>query len=257
GIDTTNQRKQTRLTLSATTCALNLLRILAEQAEQGDEESTTALVTEITESEESLDGGATAVTPLTRFWERLKDAAELLHALAMYSSENRLYATPLSHIAKFLDTVVLNQGRVSAGVGRTIARLWIAIATGLDHKVAAMSFTKFVKFLGPILDEFVEGTREALLTLVTVCCALGQRPPSDLADLMNESDMDAKLYELVSANTLHTGPSLAPTLGFTLLRTLTTLSGPTRLKPIIANLISLLDEGEDVSGAVVGFLAEY
>ncbi|KAJ1560531.1 hypothetical protein HK405_006769, partial [Cladochytrium tenue] len=160
-----------------------------------------------------------------------------------YRDDQPVFMAACQNAAAFLAALESSE---SALVRALVPKVWTGLVRGAHPAVSFMPLERLramlVKALDAPLDDVVHEAVDVYIKLATACFALGQRPREDVQAVLSDA------------------PEVEKSL------TVLTASGPERVKPVVEDLLTMLDDdgggGEgsaEVSpmAAIAGVLAEY
>ncbi|KAL6628486.1 hypothetical protein LY90DRAFT_671539 [Neocallimastix californiae] len=194
------------------------------------------------------------------YWESIQCLSCALGCLVFWDQKKYpLFDNTINEILDFVNIIILrkeNDPSKEYEIADVIAKLWININPYLSTKHIKNPVEKTRKIIEKIIDEENEdfGHFGSLLKLALI---LGHQKQENIIKIFKLDQIKENFLKIVSSNILNSEFTAGRNLGFFILRKFLLIDGPERFKPMVDQLIIMLDQDDSVSKASIGFLAEY
>ncbi|ORX79369.1 hypothetical protein BCR32DRAFT_246455 [Anaeromyces robustus] len=170
-----------------------------------------------------------------------------------------LFDYTINEILDFIENIILKKNEdVSKenDIMKVIAKLWININPYLSAKYIKRPIEKTKKNVEKLLDEENEDFGHFGL-LLKLSLILGHQDQKNFIEIFKSDKIKKEFLTIVSSNILNNEFIAGRNLGFYILRKFLLIDGPEKFKPMVDQLLIMLDQDDSVSKACIGFLAEY
>ncbi|ORX60131.1 hypothetical protein BCR36DRAFT_401655 [Piromyces finnis] len=170
-----------------------------------------------------------------------------------------LFETTLNEVLDFINTIIIKKDECPTKefeIADVVSKLWININPYLSTKHIKNPIEKSRKIVEKILEEENEdfGHFGSLLKLSLL---LGHQSKENYINIFKSDTLKENFLQIISSNILNNDFVGGRNLGFYMLRKFLLIDGPEKFKPMVDQLLIMLDQNDSVSKASIGFLAEY